>query len=47
MRDIFDDIFQGQPRDPTAAARRAMRPQLRQRFYESRRSIASRPAASR
>jgi chaperone required for assembly of F1-ATPase len=33
MRDLFDDIFQGEPHDPTAAARRAMKPQLRQRFY--------------
>jgi chaperone required for assembly of F1-ATPase len=33
MRDIFDDIFQNQPLDPTEAARRAMRPQLRRRFY--------------
>jgi chaperone required for assembly of F1-ATPase len=35
MRDIFDDIFQNQPLDPTEAARRAMRPQLRRRFYEA------------
>ena len=33
MRDVFDDIFQHQPLDPTEAARRAMRPQLRRRFY--------------
>ena len=33
MRDLFDDMFQGEPRNPTAAARRAMKPQLRQRFY--------------
>jgi chaperone required for assembly of F1-ATPase len=33
MRDIFSDIFADQPGDPTEAARRAMRPQLRARFY--------------
>ena len=35
MRDIFEDIFQHQPLDPTEAARRAMRPQLRRRFYKA------------
>jgi chaperone required for assembly of F1-ATPase len=35
MRDIFDDIFKNQPLDPTEAARRAMRPQLRRRFYQA------------
>jgi chaperone required for assembly of F1-ATPase len=34
MRDLFEDIFANQPLDPTEAARRAMRPQLRRRFYE-------------
>jgi chaperone required for assembly of F1-ATPase len=34
MRDIFEDLFANQPLDPTEAARRAMRPQLRRRFYE-------------
>jgi chaperone required for assembly of F1-ATPase len=34
MRDLFDDIFAHEPRDPVAAARRAVRPQLRRRFYE-------------
>lgn len=35
MRDIFDELFHNnQPLDPTEAARRAMRPQLRRRFYE-------------
>jgi len=34
MRDIFEDIFHNQPLDPTEAARRAMRPRLRRRFYE-------------
>jgi chaperone required for assembly of F1-ATPase len=33
MRDIFSDIFADQPGDPTEAARRAVRPQLRGRFY--------------
>ena len=35
MRDIFDDIFKNQPLDPTEAARRNMRPQLRRRFYKA------------
>jgi chaperone required for assembly of F1-ATPase len=35
MRDIFDDIFKNQPLDPTEAARRNMRPQLRKRFYKA------------
>ena len=34
MRDIFTDIFENQPLEPTEAARRAMRPSLRKRFYE-------------
>ena len=34
MRDIFEDIFQGEPIDPIAAARRNARPTLRRRFYE-------------
>lgn len=34
MRDIFEDIFANQPLDPTEAARRAVRPQLRKRFYK-------------
>ena len=33
MRDIFEEIFVNQPLDPTEAARRAMRPTLRRRFY--------------
>jgi chaperone required for assembly of F1-ATPase len=33
MRDLFDDIFANEPLDPVEAARRAMRPQLRRRFY--------------
>jgi hypothetical protein len=35
MRDIFDDIYKNQPLDPTEAARRNMRPQLRRRFYKA------------
>ena len=34
MRDIFEDIFSGEPIDPTAASQRNMRPALRRRFYE-------------
>ena len=34
MRDIFEDIFANQPLDPTEAARRNMRPNLRARFYK-------------
>jgi len=34
MRDIFEDIAGGEPLDPTEAARRNMRPNLRKRFYE-------------
>jgi chaperone required for assembly of F1-ATPase len=33
MRDLFADIFTTEPVDPTEAARRAMRPALRARFY--------------
>src|SRR5438477_12691345 len=33
MRDIFQDIFRVEPIEPVAAARRAMRPNLRRRFY--------------
>lgn len=35
MRDIFDDIFKGNPLDPMEAARRNVRPTLRRRFYEN------------
>ncbi len=35
MRDVFEEIFDRRPPDPVAAARRAMRPPLRQRFYEN------------
>jgi chaperone required for assembly of F1-ATPase len=34
MRDILQQTFAHEPVDPTAAARRAMRPQLKKRFYE-------------
>jgi chaperone required for assembly of F1-ATPase len=34
MRDVFEEIFANQPLDPTEAARRGMRPQLRRRFYQ-------------
>jgi chaperone required for assembly of F1-ATPase len=34
MREMFEEIFANQPLDPTEAARRAMRPNLRRRFYE-------------
>jgi chaperone required for assembly of F1-ATPase len=43
MRDIFEDIFQSQPLDPNEAARRSMRPQLRQRFYQAA-SVEEQPA---
>ena len=33
MRDIFEDIYADQPLDPMEAARRAVRPNLRKRFY--------------
>jgi chaperone required for assembly of F1-ATPase len=35
MRDIFSEVFASEPIDPTAAARRAVRPKLRARFYKS------------
>jgi chaperone required for assembly of F1-ATPase len=34
MRDIFEEIFENQPLDPTESARRSMRPGLRARFYK-------------
>lgn len=34
MREIFEDIFPREPLDPMEAARRAVRPQLRKRFYD-------------
>jgi chaperone required for assembly of F1-ATPase len=35
MADLFDDIFAPSPIDPTEAARRAVRPALRKRFYKA------------
>jgi len=35
MRDIFEDFFVGESTDPVTAARRAMRPPLRRRFYQT------------
>jgi chaperone required for assembly of F1-ATPase len=34
MRDIFEDIFKGNPLDPMEAARRNVKPTLRKRFYQ-------------
>ncbi len=34
MREIFTEIFENQPLDPTEAARQAVRPLLRKRFYK-------------
>lgn len=34
MRDIFTELFENQPIDPTESARRGARPNLRKRFYE-------------
>jgi chaperone required for assembly of F1-ATPase len=34
MRDLIEEVLTNQPLDPTEAARRAMRPLLRRRFYE-------------
>lgn len=35
MRDVFEEIFENEPLDPTEAARRTVRPQLRRRFYQA------------
>jgi len=35
MRDLFEEMFENQPLDPTEAARRNMRPSLRSRFYQA------------
>jgi len=43
MRDIFDDIFQGQSPDPVEGARRSLRAALRKRFYAAT-GIAEAPA---
>ena len=34
MRDIFTEVFESEPVDPMAAARRGARPNLRARFYQ-------------
>lgn len=34
MREIFTEIFENQPLDPTESARRGARPRLRKRFYQ-------------
>jgi chaperone required for assembly of F1-ATPase len=34
VRELLDDVFGSEPFDPTEAARRAMRRQLRRRFYD-------------
>ena len=43
MREILEELFANQPLDPMEAARRGMRPNLRQRFYSA---AASRPEAA-
>lgn len=40
MRDLFEDIFAPSTTDPMEAARRAVRPALRQRFYKRAEVIA-------
>jgi len=35
MRDIFEDIYRNNPLDPMESARKAMRPNLRKRFFQS------------
>ncbi|MGD9922515.1 MAG: ATP12 family chaperone protein [Pseudorhodoplanes sp.] len=35
MRDIFEEIFKGEPLDPMELARRSVRPNRRKRFYET------------
>lgn len=34
MRDIFEDIYKSNPLDPMESARKAMRPDLRKRFFD-------------
>jgi chaperone required for assembly of F1-ATPase len=43
MREILEELFANQPLDPIEAARRGMRPNLRQRFYDA---AASSPETS-
>jgi chaperone required for assembly of F1-ATPase len=38
MREIFTEIFENQPLDPTESARRTIRPRLRKRFFEHART---------
>ena len=38
MREIFTEIFENQPLDPTEAARRTVRPRLRKRFFKHART---------
>ncbi|HMF25147.1 MAG TPA: ATP12 family protein [Pseudolabrys sp.] len=38
MRDLFTEIFENQPLDPTEAARKGARPHLHKRFYERARA---------
>lgn len=35
MRDIFEEIYKNNPLDPMESARKAMRPDLRKRFYKT------------
>lgn len=35
MRDIFEDIYKNNPLDPMESARKAMRPDLRKRFFQA------------
>jgi chaperone required for assembly of F1-ATPase len=42
MREILEELFANQPLDPMEAARRNMRPNLRQRFYDA---AATKPEA--
>jgi chaperone required for assembly of F1-ATPase len=41
MREIFTEIFENQPIDPTEAARRPVWPRLRKRFYKEVRAAAT------
>src|SRR5262249_13522199 len=41
MREIFTEIFENEPIDPTEAARLAVRPRLRKRFFKEARTAES------
>jgi len=41
MREIFTEIFENEPIDPTEAARRAVQPRLRKRFFKEVRTAES------